>query len=103
MWLQLEGSFNLPHKVDVPHFKGAGFSPCQAVLVCVGREEARTSLVEWILKAEGSSSVKRAAEDLGQLILAAVGVGLPPGGRGLGGVTTASTFCFLSLTFPIPA
>lgn len=103
MWLQLEGSFNLPHKVDVPHFNRAGFSPCQAVLVWVGREEVWTSLVKWILKAEDSSAEKRAAEDLEQLILPAVGGGLPPGDRGLGGVTTASIFCFLYLTFQIPA
>ena len=31
------------------------------------------------------------------------GGALPPGDRGLGGVTTASIFCFLYLTFPIPA
>lgn len=102
-WLQLEGSFNLPHRVDVPHVKGAGFSPCQAVFVWVGREEVQTSLVKWILKAEDNSAEKRAAEDLEPLILPAVGGGLLPGDRGLGGVTTASIFCFLSLTFPIPA
>lgn len=103
-WLQLEGSFNLPHRVDVPHFKGAGFSPCQAVFVWVGREEVQTSLVKWILKAEDSSAEKRAAEDLEPPILPAVGGRAAPGGQRSGWSNNSiHLLLFVSLPFQLPA
>lgn len=101
-WLQLEGSFNLPHRVDVLTSKELAFSHVRQSLY--GLEGRRFKpLVKWILKAEDSSAEKRAAEDLEPLILPAVGGVAAPRGTEVWVSNNSIHLLLFVFTFPIPA